>query len=255
MEVHNLFQVLDKDSTERYRRFEEANKEAIATCIPKRERSRKASRSKHPDVIEAGERMKEACQKYTMTSAKEDTEKLSQPKEFLFSTYDKLRKKELMRKVDQVQQAHGQSQYRQAWKVINEICGRKKPKDGQVAGVTPEERVSTWFTHFQKLLDSAPSVEECDEEIPTVFSDLNIDDGPFTAQECTRVKASLKQGKSSGPDSIPPEVLKNCELGDIILKICNLALTKNNKPEKWSLSLFNIGLAPVINCSIKLKYF
>lgn len=48
-----------------------------------------------------------------------------------------------MRKVDQVQQAHGEGHYREAWNVINEITGRKKLKEGQMAGTSPEERVST----------------------------------------------------------------------------------------------------------------
>ncbi|KAJ8372888.1 hypothetical protein AAFF_G00275920 [Aldrovandia affinis] len=54
-------------------------------------------------------------------------------------------------------------------------------------------------------------------------------------QEFATVKSTLKQGKSAGPDGIPPEVLKNCDLDDIILEICNLALMENNKPDIWSL--------------------
>ena len=62
--------------------------------------------------------------------------------------------------------------------------------------------IQMWFKriHFQKLLGSPPNVEETQEEIPTVFSDLNIEDGPFTAAEYTKVKKALKLGKSSGPD-------------------------------------------------------
>lgn len=70
-------------------RFMEANKEATATCVPKKERSKTASLSKHSDVVEARERMKEASQNYNTTSTKEDSEKLSQAKEILFSIYDK----------------------------------------------------------------------------------------------------------------------------------------------------------------------
>ena len=50
--------------------------------------------------------------------------------------------------------------------------------------------------------------------------DLKIDNGPFTISELAAVKSTMKQGKSAGPDGIPPEVLKNCNLDDIILEIC-----------------------------------
>ena len=58
--------------------------------------------------------------------------------------------------------------------------------------------------------------------------DLKIDNGPFTISELAAVKSTMKQGKSAGPDGIPPEVLKNCNLDDIILEICNLALMEKN---------------------------
>ena len=46
----------------------------------------------------------------------------------------------------------------------------------------------------------------------------------------------MREGKSAGPDGIPPEVLKNCDLDDLILEFCNMALINNKQPEIWSLS-------------------
>ena len=38
-------------------------------------------------------------------------------------------------------------------------CTRgKKTKEGQVSGNSPEERVTTWFTHFKNLLGNTPDV-------------------------------------------------------------------------------------------------
>ena len=116
------------------------------------------------------------------------------------------------------------------------MCGRKRPKEGQVAGNSPEERVNTWLSHFRNLLGTHQAVEGAEEEIPAVLEDLGIDDGPFTAGEFAKVKASLRQGKSAGPDGIPPEVIKNCNLDGVILEICNQALMENIMPEMWSLS-------------------
>ena len=154
-------------------------------------------------------------------------------KQLLYSTYDSIKEEEIMENVRRVEAAHGAHQYRESWKVINEISERKKTK---VTGTCAEERVMTWFTHFKNLLGSDPVVEDADDDIPAIFANLDIDDGPFTPAKYTKVKTSLKQGKAAGPDAIPPEVLKNCELDDIILGICNLALTRNEKPAQWSLS-------------------
>ena len=71
---------------------------------------------------------------------------------------------------------------------------------------------------------------------------FDIDDAPFTAAELAREKSSLRQGKGAGPDGIPPEVYKYCDLDDITLEICNRAMMKNSKPDIWSLS--NIILVP-----------
>ena len=92
------------------------------------------------------------------------------------------------------------------------------------------------LTHFKNLLGSTPCAEDSDEDIPPVYSDLNIYDGPFSAEEYTKVKSALKTGKSAGPDNIPPEVYRGCGLDDIILYICNQALMRNDKPSQWSLS-------------------
>ena len=64
----------------------------------------------------------------------------------------------------------------------------------------------------------------------------DIYDGPFTMIELKTVKFSLKQGKSAGPDRIPPEVFKNCDLDDLLLNICNKALTTGVKSSSWSVS-------------------
>ncbi|KAJ4947922.1 hypothetical protein JOQ06_009951, partial [Pogonophryne albipinna] len=71
---------------------------------------------------------------------------------------------------------------------------------------------------------------------------LPIDDGPFTASELARAKSTVREGKSAGPDGIPPEVFKYCDLDDLILDFCNLALLHNMQPDIWSLS--NIILVP-----------
>ena len=117
---------------------------------------------------------------------------------------------------------------------MNQVTGRKKTKEGQVSGNSPEERVAIWFSHFKNLLGSTQDVDDPDEVIPNLFEDLEINDDLFTLEEYRKVKASLKTGKAAGPDTIPPEVFKHCDFDEIALEFCNKALMENDKPDLWS---------------------
>ena len=219
-----------------YLKFVEAHEAATARCVPVMQKARGPTRSNHPDVIAARQRVEAARRALDQEPSEEQRETLKEAKRLLFDEYDKIKGEELMQKVRRVEAAYGEFQYSESWRVINEMCGRKRPKEGQVAGNSPDERVNTWLTHFRNLLGTHQAVEGAEKEIPAVLEDLNIDDGPFTAGEFASVKASLRQGKSAGPDGIPPEVIKNCNLDDVILEICNQALMENSMPEMWSLS-------------------
>ena len=64
---------------------------------------------------------------------------------------------------------------------------------------------------------------------------MDICDGPFTKQEFKEAKRQLQLGKSAGPDQIPPEVIKLCNLDDILLDMCNSLLMDRDKVDQWSL--------------------
>ena len=238
VDVRNRFRILEEeeDPSGRYQRLIEAKKEAAEACVPRKERVKLSPHSKHPDIQLARRKVEDASQKLEETSSEVNRELLKEAREQLYSIYDRLKEENAIEMVDRIQAAHGDSRYGEAWKVVNELTGRKKTKEGQVAGASPEERVTTWFTHFKNLLGTVPNDGEPEEEIPPVYYDLDINDGPFSAEEYAKVKSTLKLGKSAGPDNIPPEVYRSCELDDIILEICNLALIHNEKPDQWSLS-------------------
>ena len=108
--------------------------------------------------------------------------------------------KKLMEEVKSLEAAHGERQYKEAWRVINDTSGRKKPRVGQLTGSNPRQRVASWYFHFQTLLGEHQGVEGAEEAIPTVPANLGISDGRFTPAK----SAATKQGKSAGPDGIPP---------------------------------------------------
>ena len=47
-------------------------------------------------------------------------------------------------------------------------------------------------------------------------------------------KYNLREGKTSGPDNIRPEVPEKCDLDDILLEFANKLLNNNIKPDQWS---------------------
>ena len=78
------------------------------------------------------------------------------------------------------------------------------------------------------------TVENAEEDIDPVHPPLNIGTGPFMLDEYRKAKSSIKEGKAWGDDNIAPEVLKRCDLDQIVLDFCNNALLKGEKPDQLS---------------------
>ncbi|KAJ8398095.1 hypothetical protein AAFF_G00431720 [Aldrovandia affinis] len=171
------------------------SEEATRKWVPTKGRHRASPRSKHPEVVRARTRVEEARRSFEREGTAESQEELNGAKQQLFGTYDRIKGEELMEKVKKVETVHGERRYKESWKVINEMSGRKRSREGQLAGCSPEERVTSWFTHFRDLLGTHPTVDGAEEEIPAVLTNLEIDDGPFTATEFATVKSTLKEGK------------------------------------------------------------
>ena len=138
--------------------------------------------------------------------------------------------------IEQVETANARSRHGESWRLINAITGRKASKRGMLKGNSKEERVTKWFEHFSNLLGKEPTLpnELNDDDLPQILHDLNIDDGDFTLEEYQFAKKSLKEGKQAGPDNITPEVVKRCDLDDIILSFANKLMRESMKPDQWS---------------------
>ncbi len=112
--------------------------------------------------------------------------------------------------------------------MINTITGKVPSVTGKIRGNSPEERVGKWRDHFSSLLGQPPPVENPDD----IITD------PFTLEEYRIAKTGIKEGKACGDDNIAPEILKRCDLDQIVMDfwLCNQALTKGEKPNHWSTS-------------------
>ena len=131
---------------------------------------------------------------------------------------------------------YASSRPKECWNLINIITGRKSSKQGITKAKDKKDRLNKWYVHFKNLLGNEPIVEGSPEEnITPVINNLMIPDGPFTREEYTKVKNELKNGKACGPDGIPPEVFKYCDLDNIMLEFAN-NLLNGHKPAQWSKS-------------------
>ena len=126
--------------------------------------------------------------------------------------------------------------------MINEISGRRTSQRVQIQGDTQEERILNWNKHFAGLFGSEPEAIDADVDIPPIFADLGIKEGPFNVEEYVKAKKALTEGKASGEDGITPEILKRCNIDDIILEFCNTAMSGgNDAPDHWSV----INIIPI----------
>ena len=184
--------------------------------------------------MEARRAAEEAHHKWNIDSSDENRVAWKLAISNLYRVYNQLIERDLEEQAHHIESAHGAHKYGEAWRTVNKVTGRKRAKEGQLSGKSPEERLATWFSHFKNLLGNPPVVEDPDEEIPNIVDDLDINDGPFTLDEFRKVKTSLRAGNAAGPDNIPPEVLKFCDFDEICLEFCNKALLENDKPDLWS---------------------
>lgn len=115
----------------------------VATKLRLSLRVRASLRSRHPEVPGARGQVAEARRIYEREGTAESREELNSAKQQLFGTYDKIKGTEILEKVKRVEAEHGEQRYKESWKVINEMTGRKRAREGQLAGCSPEERVTS----------------------------------------------------------------------------------------------------------------
>ena len=232
---YDALRVEEETINQQYDRFIQANKETAEELIPKIERNKKSTISNDPKVIEARNDVQSAFKNYIAKNDHESHVLLQKRKNELQQIYLKLQETELNNLVSKVEHANRQSKMKESWRLINRITNRKSTKQGMIKGASKEERVNKWYEHFSNLLgkEIEPDASEMFQVTP-IFKDLDIDDGDFTLDEVCRAKRMLRNGKHPGPDNIPPEVLKKCDLDDIILDFANKLMNENLKPDQWS---------------------
>lgn len=237
VEVKNRFNELQEGTesiTQLYQHLITANTEAAEKLIPKKKRKIKKNQSKDPRVVQARTKIQQVFEHYQNKPDEDQRINLETAKKSLQEIYLEIADEELNNMIDEINSADTMHNHQNSWKLVNEISGRKKAKTAIIKGKSKKERVENWHNHFSKLLGKEPSVEEEDEEIKQIFGELPIKTGPFEMEEYKKIKKKMKTGKAAGPDGIPPEVLKLCDLDDTILEFANKFISNLEKPDQWS---------------------
>ena len=242
--VKNRFMVLsdgvqDETATDKYGRFTKAISDTTEELVPQVTRSSRLDPSQDSRVMQSRETVTEAYRSYHQNPDVNNRQNVKIAKEQLDQTYMAVHEELLTNKVAAVEAAAIQAKHRQSWVLINDICGKRKAGCGLIKGDSNEDKVKVWENHFRNLLGEAPLVDE--HTIPERETDLNISTEPFSRAELFQAKKLIKENKACGDDGIPPEVVRRCNLDDIILDFCNNTLMHKHKPEQWSI----LNIVPV----------
>lgn len=239
VEVKNRFDLLVTESqtaTERYQCFLDANNETSQLLLPKKEKKKGSKVANDPTVKAAREQLEQCSEKYHLDATEDNRISVQEGKQKLKGAYIAAQEQLLDSQVRELEGHSEQGRHAKSWAMINTITGKVPSVAGKIKGNSPEERVGKWRDHFSSLLGQPPPVENPDEEIEPIHGPLDINTDPFTLEEYRIAKTSIKEGKACGDDNIAPEVLKRCDLDQIVLDFCNQALTKGEKPDHWSIS-------------------
>ena len=100
-----------------------------------------------------------------------------------------------------------------------------------------DDQLARWKEHFQEVLNRPNPPQDAAQLEPEDL--LHINTGPITEAEIRKSLRSLKNGKATGTDNVPPEALK--EGGEVLVDqfhhLLNLIWTTEEIPMEWKKGL------------------
>ena len=202
--------------------------------LPKTPKKKWTNMSKSENVVNAREKVAQA----KCNGSPSDVLEAKQALQLEYKISEKLYIEQQARIIEN---ASFSSRHALAWKVVNEVTGRKESKMTGKANGTAEERKSKWYDHFSSLLGKPPSVPDDNFIVtPVVDHELQIETGPFTCDELNKAIKAARRGGAVGVDSIPLEIWESKEFLPYLLDLCNKGIIDHIKP---------ISMVTIIYCT------
>ena len=182
--------------------------------------------------IDYNECFNQAFKIYSASPTSNNELLLQEQKRSLQENCNRVEEEEITDMVQKLELAYHTNQHKLSCQLINNLTGRKNAKKGIIKGNNKQDRLSKWYEYFKKLLGKEPIITHPDEEIRTIFNNLDIPSGPFTIDEHHKIKQKLVKGKAAGPDGILSEVFMLADIDVILLKFANNLLLNLEKPSQ-----------------------
>ena len=237
IKVTNFFDPLTQEGNtltfqEKYDLLQSSCIKAAEEVLPKKLKDTFKNISQSQKVI--------AARKAYHSSIKDGSNR-QQAKQLLTDAYISEERALLETNIEQVRQASISSKHGIAWKIVNNISGRKESKRAMLSG-TPDDRRNAWLKHFSTLLGNPPSIPAIDFTISHIDEGtLPISTSEFSEAELEEALSQSKPGSALGLDSIPLELWKSDAFKPHLLHLCNRLLLHHEKPTQWSTG----GIIPI----------
>ena len=166
----------------------------------------------------------------TKRQTKANKAKFKQSQQELSDVYDLEQEEYVKEKINEIEHASANNQSAVAWKIANEISGRKSTATSKIRASSQEERLKMWKDHFHNLLGKPPKIT--DTTIRRIVNhELDIKCGNFTMEEVQRARKKCKEKKAA--PLIPPEVWTTGMFDDVLHDLSNEVY--NQKPvDQWA---------------------
>ena len=245
VDVYNRFESLclenisdENDIDTTYSNLQTAVEEVALNSLPKLEKKKCKPINAVASVISAREHLQKISSEYHARPTRLKKSRLETAKKTLDNAYLEAECDFIMGKINDISALHINQKHSAAWKVINEITGRKSKPVVKTKGRSKEGRMDNWLSHFKNLLGNPPNLPETNHLPRVRIADhLNIKTTAFTLKELVSALKTSKLKKLPGLDKIPPLIWKDRRFHQLLLHLCNHTRETHVPPKIWRKSI------------------